>query len=79
MKKTFLLLVILLYLFGVLVRIAGQAMVNKEPINWKSTLTLGEFDGSQDYGPRWKVRIAVMLLLPFVWLQFLKKKIEKVV
>lgn len=76
MKKTFLLLVILLYLFGVLLRIAGQYM-NGEKINWKATLTLGEFDGSQDYGKRWQVRIALMLLLPVLWLKFLKSKIEK--
>lgn len=78
MKKTFLLLVILLYLFGVLVRIVGQYM-NGQQINWKATLMLGEFDGTQDYGTRWKVRIAIMLALPLLWLKFLKRLIEKAI
>jgi hypothetical protein len=76
MKKTFILLVLFLYLFGVLLRVVGQ-LLNKEPINWKSTLTLGELDGGQDYGTRWKARIAIMFLLPFLWLNFLKRAIEK--
>jgi hypothetical protein len=69
MKKAFISLVILLYLFGVLLRIIGQKM-NGTAIDWKATLTLGEFDGSQDYGPRWKARIALMIALPFLWLYY---------
>lgn len=76
MKKTLLLLVILLYLFGVLLRIAGQ-LYNKESINWKSTLTLSEFDGTQDYGTRWKIRIALMIALPWVWLAWLQNTVKK--
>jgi len=76
MKKAVLLLVVLLYLFGVILRIAGQ-MFDKQQINWKSTLTLGEFDGTQDYGPRWKMRIAIMFLLPFVWVSWLGNTVKK--
>lgn len=76
MKKSVLLLVILLYLFGVMLRIAGQ-LLNGEQINWKSTLTLAEFDGTQDYGTRWKWRIALMVLLPFMWVTWLRNFVSR--
>lgn len=72
MKKYFLLF-LLLYLFGVLIRIVGQLM-NGQSISWKSTLLLGEFDGSQDFDKRWFLRIALMLLLPVFFIKPLTKK-----
>lgn len=77
MKKTVLLLVVLLYLFGVILRVAGQ-LLNKEPINWKAALTLAEFDGTQDYGPRWKLRIVVMVALPVLWVSMISKQVGKI-
>lgn len=72
MKKIFP-LILLLYVFGVALRIGGQ-LLNKTPIDWKSTLLLGEFDNTNDFGPRWKLRIAIMIALPFVWIELMKRK-----
>ena len=80
MKKTVLLLIVLLYMFGVILRIVGSVMNGDwlaNRMDWKSILTLGELDGTQDYGTRWKVRIAIMILLPFVWVAGLGKQIGK--
>jgi hypothetical protein len=66
--KRYLLLVLLLYLFGVVLRIAGQAL-NGETIQWKSTILLGEFDGTQDFDKRWFVRIGLMLSLPLLFVK----------
>jgi len=71
--KKFFPLFLLLYVFGVALRIGGQ-LLNKQPINWKSTLSLGEFDNTQDFGQRWQLRIAIMIALPFVWIYLLNKK-----
>lgn len=65
MKKYFSIL-LLLYAFMVALRIVGQ-LINKTAINWKSTLFLGELDNTEDYGQRWKARIATMIAFPFVW------------
>lgn len=72
MKKYFLLF-LLLYLFGVLIRIVGQ-LLNGETINWKSSLLLGEFDGTQDFDKRWFLRIALMLLLPVFFIKPLSRR-----
>jgi hypothetical protein len=62
MKKYFILF-LMLYLFGVLLRIVGQ-LINGTPINWKSTLLLGEFDNTMNFDKRWTFRVVLMLLLP---------------
>lgn len=72
MKKYFLLF-LLLYLFGVLLRIVGQLM-NGDSINWKSTLLLGEFDGKSDFDKRWFARVGLMLILPMLFVKPLSKK-----
>lgn len=75
MKKAFiiwLLLFLMLYLFGVLLRIVGQ-MLNGEPINWKATLLLGEFDNTMDFDKRWVFRVALMLLLPMFFVKAVSK------
>lgn len=77
MKKAFFLLVVFLYLFNVVLRIVGQ-YYNGTPINWKATLTLGELDNTQDYGTRWKIRIATILIFPFLWLSFIEKLVKKI-
>jgi hypothetical protein len=65
--KKITLLILFLYLFMVMLRIAGQ-LFNGTPIDWKATLTLGELDNTQDYGDRWKLRIAVLIAFPFIWI-----------
>lgn len=71
--KKYLLLFLMLYLFGVLLRIVGQ-LINGEPINWKSTLLLGEFDNTMDFDKRWVFRVGLMLLLPVFFIKPLAKK-----
>jgi hypothetical protein len=36
-------------------------------------------DNTQDYGDRWKIRIALLLAFPFIWLAGLAKMVGKVV
>lgn len=83
MKKTYILLVVFLYLFMVVLRIVGQYFNGFwQPgvqINWKATLTLGELDNTQDYGPRWYVRIATLLIFPLVWIKVLERQVKKVI
>jgi hypothetical protein len=71
--KRYLLLVLLLYLFGVILRIAGQVL-NGETIQWKSTLLLGEFDNTQNFDKRWFVRIGLMLALPLLFVKPVSRK-----
>jgi hypothetical protein len=84
MKKTWFLLVVFLYIFMVVLRLVGQFVNNMwdasrvGDIDWKSTLTLGELDGTQDYGTRWKWRIITMLVFPFLWLSFIEKWVKKI-
>jgi hypothetical protein len=78
MKRPYLLLLVFLYVFMVLLRVLGQLM-NGTPIDWKSTLTLGELDNTQDYGDRWRARIALLLALPFIWLHGMRKFFERLI
>jgi len=71
--KRFFLLFLLLYSFGVILRIAGQLM-NGESINWKSSLLLGEFDGTQDFDKRWFMRVGLMIVLPLLFIKPISKK-----
>lgn len=66
--KRYWMLVLLVYVFGVSLRIIGQLM-NGESINWKSTLLLGEFDNTQDFDKRWFVRIVLMFGLPLFFVK----------
>jgi len=66
--KRYFYLFLMLYVFGVVLRIAGQ-LLNGEQIQWKSTLLLGEFDGTQDFDKRWFLRIGLMLLLPLLFVK----------
>lgn len=75
-KSAYFFLVVFLYLFMVALRVVGQ-LYNGTPVNWKATLTLGELDNTQDYGPRWTLRLITLLLFPLVWVNGLEKWIKK--
>ena len=69
--KKYWMLVLLLYVFGVLLRLVGQ-LINGESVNFKSTFLLGEFDGSIDFDRRWTFRVILMFLLPLFFVKAVK-------
>jgi len=71
--KRYFLLVLLLYVFGVVLRIVGQLM-NGESIKWGSTFLLGEFDGTQEFNKRWFLRVSLMFLLPMFFTKEVGRK-----
>lgn len=75
MKKYFVLF-LMLYVFGVLLRLIGQ-LIEGMTINWKNTLLLGEFDNTNDFGTRWFSRIALMLILPLAFMMMFYKTLTR--
>lgn len=70
--KKYLLLVLMVYVFGVVLRVVGQLM-NGQNIDIKSTLLLGELDGQPfDFSKRWFARIAVLFSVPLFFIKVVK-------
>jgi hypothetical protein len=69
--KKYLFLVLLIYSFGVVLRIVGQ-LINGSSIDWKATFMLGEFDNTVSFDKRWWARLATMFLLPLLFVKIIK-------
>lgn len=79
--KIFIPLFLLVYLFGVILRLIG-ILVNEKGslkplagVDWLQVFLLGELDGSSTLiTPRWWIRVITIVLLPLVLAGLIKNK-----